>query len=147
MTQRVLPPAGGQLSPDIIKAHLRRHDIPLARWVEATAAIQAVMTAAAKRAARAGALPPGADGGARRPAVPIERSVTPDYLICLEDGRKRRDLRRHLRAVYGMTPDEYRLKWGLPEHYPMVAPRFAAARKDAAKPRRTRGKAGAGRQD
>jgi MucR family transcriptional regulator, transcriptional regulator of exopolysaccharide biosynthesis len=146
VTRRVLPPAGRQLTPEIIKAHLRRHDIPLARWVEEMAAIEAVLTAAATRAVRAGA-PPTTNEDAFRPAVPIQKSVTPDYLICLEDGRKRRDLRPHLRRVYGMTPDEYRRKWGLPEHYPMVAPRFAAIRKHPSRPRRARGKTGPGGRD
>ena len=67
-----------------------------------------------------------------RPAVPIKKSVTPDYLICLEDGRKFKSLKRHISAL-GMTPDEYRAKWGLPADYPMVAPNYARARSDLAK--------------
>ncbi|PYD79762.1 MULTISPECIES: MucR family transcriptional regulator [Komagataeibacter] len=67
------------------------------------------------------------------PAVPIKRSVFPDYIICLEDGRKLKMLKRHLQATYGMTPTEYRIKWGLPEHYPMVAPNYAARRSELAK--------------
>lgn len=68
-----------------------------------------------------------------KPAVPIRRSITPDYLICLEDGRQLKMLKRHLRAVYGMTPDDYRLKWGLPSDYPMVAPNYAKKRSAFAK--------------
>lgn len=67
------------------------------------------------------------------PAVPIRRSVTPDYIISLEDGRKFKSLKRHLQGTYGMTPDEYRAKWGLPRDYPMVAPNYAKARSELAK--------------
>ena len=66
------------------------------------------------------------------PAVPIKKSVTPDYIISLEDGRKFRTMKRHL-ALKGMTPDQYRAKWGLPSDYPMVAPAYAAARSSMAK--------------
>ncbi|HYG88326.1 MAG TPA: MucR family transcriptional regulator [Azospirillum sp.] len=69
----------------------------------------------------------------RKPAVPIRRSVTPDYIICLEDGRKLKTLKRHLRTVYGMTPEEYRARWNLPDIYPMTAPNYAAARSASAK--------------
>jgi predicted transcriptional regulator len=67
------------------------------------------------------------------PAVPIRKSVTPDYIVSLEDGRKFKSLKRHLQGTYGMTPDEYRTKWGLPRDYPMVAPNYAKARSDLAK--------------
>jgi predicted transcriptional regulator len=67
------------------------------------------------------------------PAVPIRKSVTPDYIISLEDGRKFKSLKRHLQGTYGMTPDEYRAKWGLPRDYPMVAPNYAKARSELAK--------------
>ena len=69
----------------------------------------------------------------QEPAVPIKRSVTPDYLICLEDGKKFQSLKRHLMTKYGMTPDDYRRKWGLPPKYPMTAPRYAEKRSDLAK--------------
>ncbi|RIA56184.1 MucR family transcriptional regulator [Dichotomicrobium thermohalophilum] len=69
----------------------------------------------------------------QKPAVPIKKSVTPDYIICLEDGKKFKSLKRHLRAHYNMTPEEYREKWGLPHDYPMVAPNYAAARSQLAK--------------
>ncbi|WP_264996608.1 MucR family transcriptional regulator, partial [Komagataeibacter intermedius] len=67
------------------------------------------------------------------PAVPIKRSVFPDYIICLEDGKKLKMLKRHLQASYGMTPAEYRRKWELPSHYPMVAPNYAARRSELAR--------------
>ncbi|MGF7160481.1 putative transcriptional regulator [Rhodoligotrophos appendicifer] len=68
-----------------------------------------------------------------KPAVPVRRSVTPDYIICLEDGKKFKSLKRHLRTQYEMTPEQYREKWALPSDYPMVAPNYAAARSDLAK--------------
>ena len=68
-----------------------------------------------------------------KPAVAIKKSVTPDYIICLEDGQKFKSLKRHLKTHYDMSPEEYREKWGLPHDYPMVAPSYAAARSDLAK--------------
>ena len=67
------------------------------------------------------------------PAVPIKKSVTPEYIVCLEDGKKFKSLKRHLRTRYDMTPVDYRAKWGLPPDYPMVAPNYAKARSDLAK--------------
>lgn len=80
----------------------------------------------------------GGGGGAAekeslKPAVSVRRSVTPDYIVCLEDGKKLKMLKRHLRTTYNMTPDEYRAKWGLPADYPMVAPNYARQRSDFAK--------------
>ena len=68
-----------------------------------------------------------------KPAVAIKKSVTPEYLICLEDGQKFKSLKRHLKTHHDMSPEEYRDKWGLPYDYPMVAPSYAAARSDLAK--------------
>jgi predicted transcriptional regulator len=68
-----------------------------------------------------------------RPAVSVRRSVQPDFIVCLEDGKKFKSLKRHLRTHYNLTPDEYRQKWGLPADYPMVAPNYAAARSSLAK--------------
>lgn len=67
------------------------------------------------------------------PAVPVKKSITPDYLICLEDGKKFKSLKRHLRTHYNLSPEEYREKWNLPYDYPMVAPNYAAARSALAK--------------
>lgn len=69
----------------------------------------------------------------RKAAVPIKESITPDYLVCLEDGKKLKLLKRHLRTAYGITPEQYRAKWGLPPDYPMVAPNYAARRSQFAK--------------
>lgn len=68
-----------------------------------------------------------------KPAVSVKKSVMPDYIICLEDGKKFKSLKRHLRTHYDLTPEEYREKWGLPHDYPMVAPNYAAARSALAK--------------
>jgi predicted transcriptional regulator len=68
-----------------------------------------------------------------KPAVPVKRSINPDYIVCLEDGKKFKSLKRHLRTQYSMTPEQYREKWGLPADYPMVAPNYAAARSQLAK--------------
>jgi predicted transcriptional regulator len=68
-----------------------------------------------------------------QPAVPIKKSVSPDFVVCLEDGKKLKMLKRHLKTAYNMTPDEYRARWGLPSDYPMVAPNYAEHRSNLAK--------------
>ncbi|MGQ0680769.1 MucR family transcriptional regulator [Bradyrhizobium sp.] len=81
-----------------------------------------------------------------KPAVAIKKSISPDYIVCLEDGKRFKSLKRHLRTQYNMTPEQYRDKWGLPPDYPMVAPNYAVARSQLAKEmglgqqRRRRGK-------
>ena len=69
----------------------------------------------------------------QQPAVPVKRSVFPDHIVCLEDGKKLKMLKRHLATAYGLTPEQYREKWGLPANYPMVAPNYAARRSTLAK--------------
>ncbi len=69
----------------------------------------------------------------KEPAIAVKKSITPDHLVCLEDGRKFKSLKRHLRTKYNMTPEDYRVKWGLAKDYPMVAPNYARARSDLAK--------------
>lgn len=78
----------------------------------------------------------GIDGGASdrpTPAVPVKKSITPDYIVCLEDGKKLKMLKRHLKTAYNMTPEEYRERWGLSPDYPMVAPNYAKQRSRLAK--------------
>jgi len=70
---------------------------------------------------------------ALKPAVPVRKSVTPDYIICLEDGKAMKMLKRHLKNAYGLTPEEYRARWGLPSDYPMVAPNYSKRRSEFAK--------------
>lgn len=69
----------------------------------------------------------------QKPMISVKKSITPDYIICLEDGKKFKSLKRHLRTQYNMSPEDYREKWGLPADYPMVAPNYAAARSQLAK--------------
>ena len=94
------------------------------------ALIRQVHDTLAKLAAGTGALPAST---AREPAVAINKSVMPDYIICLEDGKKMKMLKRYLKATYDMTPETYREKWGLPADDPMVAPNYAAKRSHLAK--------------
>ncbi len=68
-----------------------------------------------------------------KPAVPTKKSIKPDYIVCLEDGKRLKMLKRHLRTSYDLSPEEYRQKWGLPNDYPMVAPKYAAQRSELAK--------------
>jgi predicted transcriptional regulator len=83
--------------------------------------------------AHVGQVAPVEDTSPKEPAVPVKKSITPDFLICLEDGRKFKSLKRHLRTKFNMSPEDYRAKWGLPKDYPMVAPNYARARSDLAK--------------
>lgn len=76
---------------------------------------------------------PAASNSPAKPAVPIKKSLTAEYIVCLEDGKKFKSLKRHLRTQYNMTPEQYRDKWGLPPDYPMVAPNYAVARSQLAK--------------
>jgi predicted transcriptional regulator len=80
-----------------------------------------------------GAAPREPEAEPLKPAVAVRKSVTPEYIICLEDGKKLKMLKRHLRSTYSMSPDEYRARWNLPSDYPMVAPNYAAQRSEFAK--------------
>ena len=75
----------------------------------------------------------GKNGHSQKAAIPVRRSITPDYIVCLEDGKKLKMLKRHLRTSYGLSPEEYRSKWGLPADYPMVAPNYSKKRSAFAK--------------
>jgi predicted transcriptional regulator len=77
--------------------------------------------------------PPPVEAAHKEPAVPVKKSITPDYLVCLEDGRRFKSLKRHLRSKYDLSPEAYRAKWGLAKDYPMVAPNYARARSDLAR--------------
>lgn len=118
--------APAELSARIVAAYVTRNSIPrseLAKLIESTHSAIDKLTKPGEAH-----LEP-----APNPAVPISKSVTPAYIICLEDGLRFKTLRRHLRIKYGLTPDEYRAKWGLPHDYPMVAPNYAEARSMSAK--------------
>jgi predicted transcriptional regulator len=115
-----------RMAVDVVSAYVGRNSIPTGQIPEI---IQAVFSSLAHIGER------GVDGAGDppKPPVSIKKSVAPDYLICLEDGKKLKMLKRHLRTNFGMTPDEYRAKWGLPPDYPMVAPNYAQQRSAFAK--------------
>lgn len=127
-----------ELTANIVSAYVSNNSV-------ASADIPALINQVHSALARVSA---GGDptGEAPKPAVPIRKSITPEHLVCLEDGKKFKSLKRHLRTQYNMTPEQYREKWSLPPDYPMVAPNYAAARSQLAKEmglgqqRRRRGK-------
>lgn len=112
------------LACDVVAAYVRHNTIPSGDVTSALREIHRAFEVLATPVARP---------SRPIPAVPIKRSVARDYVICLEDGRKLKMLKRYLQAKYGMTPEEYRTKWRLPESYPMVAPAYALARSAFAK--------------
>src|SRR5579863_296726 len=115
-----------KLATEIVAAYVSNNPIPVS---EVPAMIKSVHSTL-------GGLGAGLQGetpSAQKPAIPVKRSVTPDYIVCLEDGKKLKMLKRYLRSNYSMTPEEYRAKWGLPADYPMVAPNYAAQRSEFAK--------------
>lgn len=115
-----------ELTAEIVSAYVSNNSIVAA---DLPGVIQNVFEALSK-AANASGQPAKEE---LKPAVPVKKSVTPEYIICLEDGKKFKSLKRHLRTHYNLSPQEYREKWGLPHDYPMVAPNYAAARSDLAK--------------
>ena len=115
------------MAADIVAAYVGNNPVPVTNLPELINEVYRALTQVAETNGER------ADEGELRPAVPIKRSIQPDYLICLEDGKKFKSLKRHLRSHYGLTPEQYREKWGLPSGYPMVAPNYAAARSNLAK--------------
>lgn len=114
------------LAADIVAAYVSNNTVPAAELPDLIKSVQQALLSAAS----AGVDAPKEE---LKPAVPVRRSVTPDYIVCLEDGKKFKSLKRHLRTHYDLSPEEYRQKWGLPADYPMVAPNYAAARSALAK--------------
>jgi predicted transcriptional regulator len=128
MTSDKPGPGSGDLlrmAADVAAAYVSHNTLPPAQITEVIRTIYASFLSLEQTD---GAAPSNA-----KPVVPIKKSVTPDYVICLEDGKKLKMLKRHLRTAYGMTPDQYRAKWGLPIDYPMVAPNYAHQRSVFAK--------------
>ena len=115
-----------ELTATIVSAFLRNNPVPAN---DIPALISQVHSALLRVSASNGS----AAGAPPKPAVSVKKSVTPEYLVCLEDGKKFKSLKRHLRTQYNMTPEKYREKWSLPPDYPMVAPNYAAARSRLAK--------------
>ncbi len=115
-----------ELATDIVSAYLSHNSVPSGEIPNLINQIYAALRRVTAGQSATAAEPP-------KPAVPVKRSVTPEYIVCLEDGLKFKSLKRHLRTRYNLTPDQYREKFGLPPDYPMVAPNYAAARSKLAK--------------
>ena len=114
------------LTAKIVAAHVGHNQV-------AADALPGLIQSVHRSLTAAGTAEPAAAPAPLTPAVPIRRSVFPDHIVCLEDGKRLTMLKRHLQASYGMTPDQYRQKWGLPADYPMVAPNYASHRSSLAK--------------
>ncbi|WP_372706265.1 MucR family transcriptional regulator [Brevundimonas sp.] len=115
-----------EMTADIVSAYVSNNNVQAVEVPALISSIHAALIQVSK-----GSVEP--EPEIKEPAVPIRKSITPDYLICLEDGRKFKSLKRHLRTKYNQSPEEYRAKWGLAKDYPMVAPNYAKARSDLAK--------------
>src|SRR6516162_10095873 len=115
-----------RMTADVVAAYVSNNTLPTAQLAEVINAVYGSL----KSLEGLSAEPPPEP---LKPAVPIRKSVTPDFLVCLEDGKKLKMLKRHLRSTYNMTPDGYRAKWSLPADYPMVAPNYAEQRSEFAK--------------
>ena len=116
-----------EMTADIVSAYVSNSSVSVSDLPALIQQVHKALIGIADSASTPEAAPPAA------PAVSIKKSITPDFLICLEDGRKFKSLKRHLRTKYNMSPEDYRAKWGLPKDYPMVAPSYAKARSDLAK--------------
>ena len=114
------------LTANIVSAYVSNNTVPATDIPSLINQVHAALRRVTSGQPEGSAEPP-------KPAVPVKRSITPEHLICLEDGKKFKSLKRHLRTRYGMTPERYREKWGLSMDYPMVAPNYAAARSQLAK--------------
>ncbi len=115
-----------RMTADVVAAYLGNNTLPTGQLPEVIRAVFLSLKALEGKGSEPKSEP-------LKPAVPIRKSITPDYLICLEDGKKLKMLKRHLRSTYNMTPDAYRQKWALPADYPMVAPNYAQQRSAFAK--------------
>ncbi|HEY1225496.1 MAG TPA: MucR family transcriptional regulator [Brevundimonas sp.] len=115
-----------EMTADIVSAYVSNNTLPADGVPALIASIHATLSSVSTGVVETVA-------EVKDPAVPVRKSITPDFLICLEDGRKFKSLKRHLRTKYNMSPEEYRAKWGLAKDYPMVAPNYAKARSDLAK--------------
>jgi len=114
------------LTAQIVSAHVQKNPVPAQGLPALIEQVYAALTSA-------GATPAAAPAEKPQPFVPSRKSVFPDYIVCLEDGRKLKTLKRHLRSTFNMTPEQYREKWGLAPDYPMVAPNYAEHRSQLAK--------------
>ncbi len=119
-----------ELAADIVSAYVSKNSVPPN---ELSGLIQEVHSALLRVGSGAAGAAAPSSSDAPRPAIPVKKSLNNDFIICLEDGKKFKSLKRHLRTQYNMSPEEYREKWGLPSDYPMVAPAYAKARSNLAK--------------
>ncbi|GJE60395.1 MucR family transcriptional regulator [Methylobacterium trifolii] len=117
-----------ELAADIVSAYVSNNPVPPGELAQLIVRIHTALVQVV-----GGTVEAKAPAGPLQPAVPIKKSVTAEHIICLEDGRTFKSLKRHLRAKYDLSPEQYRAKWGLPPDYPMVAPNYAKARSDLAK--------------
>jgi predicted transcriptional regulator len=115
-----------ELAADIVSAYVSNNTVPTHELPGLISEIHAALQRVSSGAVEVPVEP-------AKPAVPVKKSVNNDFLVCLEDGKKFKSLKRHLRTQYNMSPEQYREKWGLPADYPMVAPSYAAARSRLAK--------------
>ncbi|MEY4708046.1 MAG: hypothetical protein RJB58_1769 [Pseudomonadota bacterium] len=115
-----------RLVTEIVAAYVARNPVAASELPGIIKNVHATLGGLSGRAPEGGTAP-------RPPAVPVKKSVTPDHIVCLEDGKKLKMLKRYLRSRYKMSPDEYRARWNLPPDYPMVAPNYAARRSELAK--------------
>ena len=114
------------MTADVVAAYVGNNTLPTTQLAEVINAVYGSLKSLEGQVAQVQPEP-------LKPAVPIRKSITPEFIICLEDGKKLKMLKRHLRSTYNMTPDEYRTKWGLAPDYPMVAPNYAERRSEFAK--------------
>src|SRR3954465_8555006 len=128
MSEQQTTPNYIALAAEIVSAFVSNNPVPAAQLPTLIGNIHDALTKVAS-----GSVQPPVAEEPKAPAVPIQRSVQPDYVVCLKDGKRFKSLKRHLRTVYDLTPDQYRAKWGLPADYPMVAPNYAAARSELAR--------------
>jgi predicted transcriptional regulator len=122
-------PAGGayiELTAEIVSAYVSNNTVPAADIPALISQVHAALSRVSGGAGDAASEP-------LKPAISVKKSITPEYIVCLEDGKKFKSLKRHLRTQYNMTPEQYRDKWALGSDYPMVAPNYAAARSQLAK--------------
>ncbi|MBI5262532.1 MAG: MucR family transcriptional regulator [Bradyrhizobium sp.] len=115
-----------ELTANIVSAYLSNNPTPAGEIPNLISQVHGALTRVSSGRTEAPLEP-------TKPAVSVKKSMTPDYLVCLEDGKRFKSLKRHLRTQYNMTPEQYREKWGLPPEYPMVAPNYAVARSQLAK--------------
>ena len=125
MSEQAKPSELLALTTNIVAAHVANNSVALADLPRLIREVHETLATVGTVASREPERP--------TPAIPVKKSVTPEFIVCLEDGKKLKMLKRHLKTAYNMTPEEYRERWGLPADYPMVAPNYAKQRSKLAK--------------